>query len=123
MKKVLGVALSFLTLTTGCLFTENATLSPSGTVLLSTELHDENIILITVTELERNEFSTLDTRASNNMKWAVGWAQDQDVIILNSKDIGIYAWEFDNHTFQDMEINSDIQKQAENLFEQKYPHN
>ncbi|KAA9338211.1 hypothetical protein F0P96_05025 [Hymenobacter busanensis] len=102
--------------------------SPSGEYSLKIDLNKDktartkyDCILLTLYDKEGKEITKLQTGASNNMKWAVGWYSNKDTIIVNSKDIGTHAYHLtDKKQLDTLTITQDINSIAENLLNKKY---
>lgn len=55
------------------------------------------------------------------MKWTVGWYPSQDTVILNSKDIGVYAYRVsDNGQLVSVPVDKVIESKSEEMFKKKY---
>lgn len=102
--------------------------SPSGLYNLKIDLNKDktdkakyDCILLTLYDKDFKEITTLQTGASNNMKWAVDWYPNKDTIIVNSKDIGTYAYRLTDEKHLDtITITNDINSIAETIFKKKY---
>ena len=63
---------------------------------VETSIDGEGIIILTIYKDEQ-KIKTLNTRASIGHKYAVGWLKNENILILNSSDIGVVVWsEADN---------------------------
>jgi|SRR5436190_2471838 hypothetical protein len=102
--------------------------SPSRRYQLKVDLNrdksDEknyNCVALAICDTSYRELSRLQTGASNNMKWAVGWYPVHDTLILNSKDIGVHAYKIsENHQLLNIPVGKEIEQQAEIIFTSKY---
>jgi hypothetical protein len=104
-------------------------LSPSKHYQLQFDINDSHENMITykcvrlkLYNLSGELLSTFQTGASNYSKWATGWHPLNDTIILNSKDIGTYAYKI-NHsqTLEEVKITPELNQLADNIFNRKYP--
>jgi hypothetical protein len=92
--------------------------STDGEYELISSVDAEKIIRIVVLA-GNNEVSHIRTGASIYSKYAVGWYSDENVIVLNSSDIGTYAWSIDDG-FLERFNNSSVKKFGEELYRNKY---
>jgi hypothetical protein len=76
---------------------------------------------LTLYDSSRNILDSIQTGASDYSKWAVGWYRDRDTLVLNSRDIGIYAYSVSKaNGLTGLKTTEDIKLQAELIFNQKY---
>jgi hypothetical protein len=61
---------------------------------------------------------TIDTRASDTMKWAIGCYDDR-TIVLESSDIGTYAWRHDGDRWNELPMSMAMCERARDLFRVK----
>jgi hypothetical protein len=102
--------------------------SPSGRYKLKVDLNRDksnkknyNCVLLAVCDSSYKEMSTFQTGASNTMKWAVGWYPLQDTVILNSKDIGTYAYRVSaDGKLMSIPVDKAIESKGEEIFRKKY---
>jgi hypothetical protein len=102
--------------------------SPSGLYKLKIDLNKNksdktkyDCILITLYDKDLKEITTLQTGASDYMKWAVDWYPNKDTIILNSADIGTSAYHLtDKKRLDTITVTKDINAAAEMIFQKKY---
>ena len=102
--------------------------SPSGLYKLKIDLNKGkadkakyDCVLLTLYDKDFKEITKLQTRASNNIKWAVGWYPNKDTIIVNSKDIGIYAYHLmDTKHLDTITVTNDTNSIAETILQKKY---
>jgi len=101
--------------------------SPSRLYKLTATINEDvnkskwECVVLTLYDSSYRKINTLQTGASNNMKWAADWYKGRDTIILNSKDIGVYAWRISNKkTLTLISVTNDIEVQANLIFERKY---
>jgi hypothetical protein len=62
---------------------------------------------------------TIDTRASDVMAWAMGW-YDDETIVLDSSDIGVYAWRYDGALWNQIRVDGAMCRHARDLSAAKY---
>jgi hypothetical protein len=73
-------------------------ISPSGNYQSTVEVAGKeagtkrNCVRIIINDLKTNHQMRFQTDAANTQKWAIGWSPE-DVLVLYSSDIGIYAYE------------------------------
>lgn len=65
------------------------------------------------------EYDYLNTRASDIMKWAFVWYND-DIIILDSHDVGTQAWTVTENRFQPIPATKEMFELGEKAFKEKY---
>lgn len=65
------------------------------------------------------EYDYLNTRASDIMKWAFVWYND-DIIILDSHDVGTQAWAITENRFQQIPVTKEMFELGEKAFKEKY---
>ena len=102
--------------------------SPSGLYKLKIDLNNNKVdktkyacVLLKLYDKDFKEVTTLQTGASNNMKWAVGWYQNKDTIIVNSKDMGVSAYHLTQQNQLDtIPLTQDINSIADSIFQKKY---
>jgi hypothetical protein len=102
--------------------------SPSGHYKLKAELNNDRsdprkykCVVLTLYDSAFNELSRLQTRASGNSKWAVGWHSENDTVILPSRDIGTNAYRINaNKRLEGLQISRDIDAFANKILDEKY---
>ena len=63
--------------------------------------------------------NTLQTGASDYSKWAIGWLKD--TLILNSKDIGPYAYKINKAaSLETIKMTYQLSQSADSIFDKKY---
>lgn len=78
------------------------------------------IIMLSVSKPNGTQIDQVSTGASNNMKWAIGWLDD-DTIVLYSSDIGTYAYQIkDENSLVKLPLTDEIIKRGEELKTEKY---
>lgn len=100
--------------------------SPSGNYSIIASVNqpsgaEENsaFVMIELYSQEGIKRSELNTHASDFSKWAVGWDAFHDTLILNSRDIGVFAWKIEQNDFVEVFVSEAIQKRATELFTAK----
>ena len=101
--------------------------SPSKKYLIqlhvnSTDRSKENYadVCVKLFDANQNFMSELNTHAGDANKWAIDWNTINDTLIMKSSDIGNYAWKISNGKFERIKMNSELNKKAESIFENKY---
>ncbi len=105
--------------------------SPSGLYELKIEVNDNKgdkitygCIKFSLKDTKSNPLTTLQTEASTFSKWAVVWNPTSDIIILNSHDIGTYAYKIsESMTIERIEVTPHIDSVAVAAFNEKYNKN
>jgi hypothetical protein len=97
--------------------------SPSGNysivaVVNKSSKSEENYAIVSIELFSREgiKLSELNTHASDFSKWAVGWDAFNDTLILNSRDIGVKAWEIEQNEFKEVFASEAIQNRAAEIF-------
>ena len=64
---------------------------------------------------------TFQTGVSDYSKWAIGWHPLNDTIIVNSKDIGCYAYKISNSkALEKIHVTANLKELADSIFNKKY---
>jgi hypothetical protein len=116
--------LSLMALGASCFVREHPPIqSPSGEYKIFAAIEGVSLIHLHLTNKEGVELDTVYSGASNAMKWALGWMPDEDIVVLQSSDIGPRAYDIENnrlvaksYPFKDKHI----QARAEELKSEKY---
>ena len=58
-------------------------------VVVST--NEKDLVVITIYKNDK-ELKTLNTNASIYHKYAIGWLKNENILVLNSSDVGVVAW-------------------------------
>jgi hypothetical protein len=77
-------------------------------------------VIIHIYNKNKSEIQLLNSHAGDTNKWALGWTKVGDTILLQSSDIGNQAWTISNGQFKKVEMNTKIEKLAEELYKEKY---
>lgn len=65
------------------------------------------------------EYDYLSTSVSDIMKWAFVW-YDDDIVILDSHDVGTQAWSVTKNRFQPILVTKEMFELGEKAFKEKY---
>lgn len=79
----------------------------------------ENGILLLHIISQTNEEKIVNTNASIYQKFAVGWLNRENTIILYSADLGVFGWSASDNFTSKFQIDS-LESFARSLYEQKY---
>ena len=108
----------------GCAPTDPTSIqSPSGKYRVFATIEEVSLIHIHLTNSEGVELDAVYSGASDAMKWALGWMTDEDVVVLQSSDVGTRAYDIlDNHLVARPEAFKDeaIRSRADELRSEKY---
>jgi hypothetical protein len=78
-------------------------------------------VRLVLTDPEGRTLSALQTTASHVHKWAVGWMESEDVVVLQSSDVGDSAYAVStNHVLFEVPITAQMHARANLLKTQKY---
>jgi len=81
----------------------------------------EDCVMLYLYNNDNHLVDTVQTGASFDQKYVLGWYPGKDTIILNSKDIGIYAWRVSNKgKFESIAATAEIESEANKLFNAMY---
>ena len=92
---------------------------------INTSTKDKSRYLCVAFDVTDNSGATVahvQTAASDGMRWALGW-HDDDTIVLSSSDIGTYAWNLDRNgrlSEAAHPISDELQMTGKQLVLQKY---
>ena len=65
--------------------------------------------------------NVLQSDASDYSKWAIGWTKSGDTILLNSHDVGTYAYKVSSSkSLINIKVTPELQKSADSIFNKKY---
>jgi len=111
-------------------YSSDRIISPSGKYYLITTVNrtdeskeDYAYVLLALFSKDGQLITNFNTRAGDANKWAIGWEMERDTIIMNSSDIGVYAWRIESREIIELrenEITESIKKQAEEIKVNKY---
>ena len=129
MKKYIILSIILLTLF-GCSprrYPIETVVSPSGKYQIKATINtDESdttkylCIKLHLLDAQGKELSQLQTGVSHRMKWALGWMNNNDTVVLYSSDIGTYAYEVENNTLRNIKTTNAIIRRGEQLKKLKY---
>ena len=95
--------------------------SPSGDFGIFATVDSDLLVNIHLTDELNEEVFQLNTRASDVMKWAVGWMPGMDVVVLYSSDIGIQAYvASENQLVEVRFLDLELESHARDLYREKY---
>lgn len=67
-----------------------------------------------------NALSAIQTNVSDGQKWAVGWMESENVIVIQSSDIGTQAYNIESNELSQISITPEIKARAKELKMAKY---
>lgn len=67
--------------------------------------------------------SSLNTHAGDLSKWAVGWDNINDTVVLFSSDIGTFAWKIEMDSLKPIDITDKLKQIAIHIKNKKYSSN
>lgn len=132
MKTILNILIIYLfsLLTTSCSradYSGEKIVSPSGKYYFITSVNktdkskdDYAYVVISLFDVDGKLITKLNTNAGDFSKWAIGWDAKTDTIIMNSSDIGTYAWKPENNHLKEIELTESIKEQSEEIKNEKY---
>lgn len=119
--------LSILTSCTRNNYSGSKTASPSGkyyfitTVNRTDESKDDFAdVILSLYSADGKLITQINTGAGDFNSWAIGWETKTDTIIMNSSDIGLYAWRLENNQLKKLEMTEALNRQAEKIKQDKY---
>ena len=77
-------------------------------------------VIIHLVDDEGKELSSIDTRASDFSKWALGWMHDRDIVVLESSDIGPSTFRIEGAELVNEGFSDAILPRACELYREKY---
>ena len=103
-------------------------ISPSGkyTVFAKVNRTDQNRpdyahVVIHLTDVTGKELQVYCSRAGDANKWALGWMPNEDIVILQSSDVGSMAFRIENDSLVEIvPISDEMSFRAEILKAKKY---
>ncbi len=111
-------------------YSSDKTISPSGKYYFISNVNrtdkskdDYAYVVLSLFSADGQLITKFNTKVGDSNKWAVAWETKSDTIIMNSSDIGIFAWRIDNSEIQELresEMTESLKKQAEEIIEIKY---
>jgi hypothetical protein len=101
--------------------------SPSGNYLVSASVNKDKsdktkylCLKLYLWNNSQDKLFSLQTEASSTMKWALGWMETADIVVLYSSDIGTRAYSINNNRLDPIELSQDIIKRGDDLKYKKY---
>lgn len=108
-------------------YTSNRVISPSEKYYFITTVNqtdkskeDYAYVILSLFNADGELIVKFNTEAGDFNKWAIGWEEKKDTIIMNSSDIGIYAWRLENNELNEIEVTDNLKRQAEKIKLDKY---
>ena len=107
----------------------DAVISPSGKYAISARVNrtdknhpDYTHVVIHLTNAAETELLDVHrSRAGDVMKWAPGWMPNEDIVILQSSDVGSMAFRIENDSLVEITpISDEMSARAEILKAKKY---
>ncbi|MHA7843920.1 MAG: hypothetical protein ACX93I_11405 [Winogradskyella sp.] len=77
-------------------------------------------VIIILFDKENNKLTELNTGAGDANKWAIGWTELGDTIVLQSSDIGNKAWIVNENKPNEIKMTDKLNERAELLYIEKY---
>ena len=81
------------------------------------------MVSVHLADAEGVEIYAVQSSASDAIKWALGWMSDQDIVVLQSSDIGTTAYDVIDNRLEprvDAFKNVEIQARADELYAERY---
>jgi len=101
--------------------------SPSGTFVVVAIPNDSKVdptkyrcLRLVLEHRNGNSLAGLQTSVSDGQKWALGWMESGDVVVLQSSDIGTLAFNVMSNTLMQIQTTPAIEKRAIELKTLKY---
>lgn len=121
----------FLIIASGCYssdYSEGPVVSPSKKYYITVTVNRTNekqenyaYVVINLYDINSKLLQTFNTGAGDLNKWAIDWMPEQDIIVMNSSDIGTYAWVIkDNINFKSIKVTKVIDDRANEIKIKKY---
>ncbi len=108
-------------------YTDGPYPSPSGTYgvfasvnATDTSRADYAHVVLHLTDTTGQECATLLTRAGDANKWALGWMQSGDTIVLQSSDVGDMAFVPSPTAITEVAADTAVRMRAQELYRAKY---
>ena len=64
---------------------------------------------------KKNLIAEIESDTGDFNRWKIGWSKSDNILIMNSSDIGIKAWKISNNGIEKIEITPELNTQAEKL--------
>jgi hypothetical protein len=111
-------------------YSSDKIISPSGKYYLITTVNrtdkskdDYAYVMLSLFSMDGQLITNFNTKAGDANKWAIGWDIKMDTIIMNSSDIGVYAWRIESSEIRELrenEMTESIKEQAKEISANKY---
>jgi hypothetical protein len=103
-------------------------LSPSGNYYIfatvnRTDKNKSNYADVVLHLLDKSEniLETYTSKAGDAQKWALGWMPNEDIVILQSSDVGDMAFKIEENKLVEIEpLDKSMYERAKQLYEIKY---
>src|ERR1700748_1974008 len=128
MNRVLCVLFFVMVISSCASNTSNELVLPKKHYVLKCDINDDTkdkakwkCVRFNLYNLKGQLLTTLQTGASDYSKWAVAWHPGNDTVILNSSDIGIYAYRIVNgKELRSIKLDKELDSLAKEAFNKKY---
>ena len=105
-----------------------AVMSPSGKYTVYAKVNrtaqnrpDYAYVVIHLTDATGKDLHVYRSRAGDANKWVLGWMLDEDIVILQSSDVGSMAFRIENDSLVEIaQISDEVSVRAEILKAKKY---
>ena len=97
--------------------------SPSGAYSVSTSKSEKGLVSIHLSDAQGVELHEIESSASDFIQWSIGWMPGEDIVVLQSSDIGPRAYDIiDNKLVERPDAYKDesILNRAEELYSERY---
>ena len=92
--------------------------SSDGSFFVETDVNDGGIIMLNIFSGQK-KITSIDTRASLYQNFAIGWVKNKNTLVINSSDIGTYAWQIEGGVAKNLD-GSQYVRYGEQRYETKY---
>ena len=95
--------------------------SPSGEYGFVPSISEDGIVYFELYDKGDNPIDSIRTGASDFQKWAFGWHDEQDIVILYSSDIGTRAYSVQEDKLSEVSpLTPAIEAKAKALYTERY---
>jgi hypothetical protein len=77
-------------------------------------------VVIHIYDSENTKIDSINSKAGDFSKWAIGWTNSGDTIVLFSSDIGTKSWGITDNRSLQITVNDKLNQRALELKKQKY---
>jgi hypothetical protein len=81
---------------------------------------DYGYVVIDLFDSDGKQITSMNTAVNSFKKWAVGWENSADIVVMYTREMGTFAWKIENDKLISIGITDDFEKQADKLREDKY---